>query len=408
MATPAAISEARREELNEEFKELTHGAKDLSPITPQEHRARVAKLAGLLKEAKVDGFLVEPGSTFEYLTGKGWWLSERLFGIVVLADGNVLWVAPAFEGEIVRGLMAGTEDAPGLGGEFLGWDEHEYAYAPLAAALKKKGVERLAVEPRLRHFIAYELGELLGHDRIVYGAPLTQALRAAKDTHELQLMRRANELTQRAFEAVHERLKPGITARQISEMFTVAQERLGLTKVWNLSLIDANAAEPHGSTDDTPLEKGSLLLVDTGGSLYGYQSDNTRTWVIDGEVPDEVQKVWRVVQSAQQAAFRALEPGVPAKVVDQAARKVIADAGYGAGYETFTHRLGHGIGMDVHEPPYCDGGSEAILEPGMCFSNEPGIYLRGKFGVRLENIVSVTEDGGEVYGPWQESPLAPR
>jgi Xaa-Pro dipeptidase len=87
---------------------------------------------------------------------------------------------------------------------------------------------------------------------------------------------------------------------------------------------------------------------------------------------------------------------------------VIADAGYGAGYETFTHRLGHGIGMDVHEPPYCDGGSEAILEPGMCFSNEPGIYLRGKFGVRLENIVSVTEDGGEVYGPWQESPLAPR
>jgi len=91
-----------------------------------------------------------------------------------------------------------------------------------------------------------------------------------------------------------------------------------------------------------------------------------------------------------------------------AARKLIADAGYGAGYETFTHRLDHGIGMDVHEPPYCDGGSEAILEPGMCFSNEPGIYLRGKFGVRLENIVSVTEDGGEVYGPWQESPLAPR
>ncbi|QDU69475.1 M24 family metallopeptidase [Engelhardtia mirabilis] len=395
--------------IDDDFDELEYGAADLEPISLAERRARVKRLAGLMEDASLTegtaagAFLCEPGTTLRYLTGVGGGRSERLFGLVVLASGELLWIAPSFEVERMKRLVA-----EGPGGEILGWDEHEYAYAPLAAALAERGVETLAVEPELRHVFVHGMGVAMGRDKVLWGGALRQALRGTKDTHELALLRRANELTVRAFNAVEPRVEPGVTARQVAAMITTAQTKLGLESIWNLTLVGPNSAEPHGGTDDTPLAKGDVILIDTGGSLFGYQSDNTRTWVVGGEVPDEVAKVWDVVRAAQMAAFEQIKPGNPCFQVDAAARKVVTDAGFGDGYLHFTHRLGHGIGMDGHEAPYFDGGDPTIMVPGMTFSNEPGIYQRGKFGVRLENIVAVTEDGAECFGGWQAGPSSPR
>lgn len=395
--------------IDDTFDELEYGAADLEPISLGERRARVARLAGLLRDESLtegtaaDAFLCEPGSTLRYLTGVGGGRSERLFGLVVFASGELLWVAPSFEVERMQRLVA-----EGPGGEILGWDEHEYAYAPLASALAERGAETLAVEPELRHVFVHGMGRAMGRDKVLWGGGLRQALRGVKDAHELQLLRRANELTVRAFAAVEERVEPGVTARQLAGLITAAQRKLGLESIWNLTLVGPNSAEPHGGTDDTPLAKGDVILIDTGGSLFGYQSDNTRTWVVGGEVPSEVRKVWDVVRAASLAAFEAIVPGNPCHAVDAAARKVVHDAGYGDGYLHFTHRLGHGIGMDGHEAPYFDGGDPTLLVPGMTFSDEPGIYQRGKFGVRLENIVAVTESGAECFGGWQAGPESPR
>jgi Xaa-Pro dipeptidase len=387
---------------DDEFPELEYGAKDLEPISLEERRARVARLAGLLSDSEADAFLCEPGTTLRYLTGIQGGKSERLFGLVVFADGSLLWVAPSFEVERMTALVA---DGPG--GEMLGWDEHEYPFRPLVSAMKERGAKRIAIEPELRHVFAAGLGEELGDESVVFGGPLTEALRGVKDAHELAILRRANELTVRAFAALEERVVPGLTAAQVARLITQAQEKLGLGSVWNLTLVGPRAAEPHGGTDNTPIEKGDVLLIDSGGTLFGYQSDNTRTWVVGAEPSEEVTKVWNVVRDAQLKAFEAIGPGKECRNVDAVAREVVSAAGYGRGYANFTHRLGHGIGMDGHEGPYFDGGSRALMRPGMTFSNEPGIYLRERFGVRLENIVAVTEDGAECFGGWQKGPGSP-
>lgn len=385
--------------IDDDFPELSFAAADVEPISLDERRARVARLASMLAEAEIGAFLCEPGSTLSYLTGVGGGRSERLFGLVVFADGSLLWVAPSFEVERMRELVA---DGPG--GELLGWDEHEYAYRPLAAELAERGAKSLALEPQIRFLFVNGMMQAMGREQVVNGGDLVQRLRGVKDAHELALLRRANELTVRAFGAVEQRVEPGMTARQVAQLITRAQEKQGLTGIWNLTLVGPNAAEPHGRTDDAPIAKGDVLLIDTGGALHGYQSDNTRTWCVGGRVSDEVRRVWDTVHEARMAAFEAMRPGVPCREVDAAARAVVERAGFGAGYTTFTHRLGHGIGLDGHEPPYFDGGDPTLLEPGMTFSNEPGIYLRGRFGVRLENIVAITEDGAECFGGWQRGP----
>lgn len=389
--------------LEESFSELEYGAADLEPISLDERRARVRRLAALLDQEGIGAFLCEPGSTLSYLTGVGGGKSERLFGLVVFADGSLLWVSPSFEVERMRDLV----DA-GPGGEILGWDEHEYAYRPLAEELAERGARSLAVEPQIRFLFVNGMMEAMGRDAVVNGGGVVQSLRGIKDEHELALLRRANELTVRAFAAVEPRVEPGMTARDVATLITRAQEKLGLRGIWNLTLAGPNAAEPHGRTDDTVLEKGTPLLIDTGGSLHGYQSDNTRTWCVGGQVSDEVKRVWDTVHEARMAAFEAMKPGVEAFEIDRAARAVVEKSGYGEGYNVFTHRLGHGIGMDGHEPPYFDGGDPTPLAAGMTFSDEPGIYLRGEFGVRLENIVAITETGAEVFGGWQAGPESPR
>lgn len=228
-----------------------------------------------------------------------------------------------------------------------------------------------------------------------------------KDDAELARLRRANEATKAALQlvarvGVHEGLRQSELALRVRQ----AQQRAGLDDVWVLALFGPSAAFPHGTAEDRALAPGELILVDTGGSLHGYRSDITRTWAL-GTPELEARRAWSVVAAAQRAALALIRPGVRCGDVDAAARAVIEREGFGAGYERFTHRLGHGIGVQVHEHPYLVKDSLRVLEPGMTMSNEPGLYVPGAFGVRIEDIVAVTEDGHEVFGPMVESLDAP-
>ena len=180
-----------------------------------------------------------------------------------------------------------------------------------------------------------------------------------------------------------------------------------MTGTWDLSLAGPSGAFPHGDEVDRELEKGSVMLLDTGGKLHGYCSDTTRTWTVGAPPTDEVKKVWDAVRAAQIAGMDAMGVGKRTGDADRAARAALAKHGYDGGYKHLSHRLGHGIGVQIHEPPYLDGGSDVLMKPGMCFTNEPGIYLPGKFGLRIEDICIITEGGVDHFGEWQEGPAAP-
>jgi len=400
----AAPPPERRAELDEMFAHLEDQSATESPISASEHAARRARLGQLLERFGFDALLLEGGATMQYLSGTSWGHSERLFSLIVLANGEHFWMCPGFEAEKAKLRIEDDEDGPG--GPILTWQEHEYPFRPLASALEERGVERLAIEPALRYRFVAGLEQAFAGE-VASGAALVTELRGRKDAHELALLRKANELTQRALVATSEQLRPGMTGRDIGELVTHAQRRLGLQRVWNLSLIGAAAAYPHGAARDTPLAAGSVVLIDTGGSLHGYQSDNTRSWVFGAPPSKKVERVWSVVRDAQRSAFEAIKPGVPCGDIDRVARAVIDATEFGNGYATFTHRLGHGIGLEGHEDPYFDGGSQVVLEEGMTLSNEPGIYLYGEFGIRIEDIVAVTRDGCDHFGSWQKSPRSP-
>jgi len=406
MASMTVFSDdSRTRELRARAREALAGLAvpnaDPGPITDTERTARRARLAALLPAHGADAFLVETGATLDYLTGKALGTSERLLALVVFADGELLWITPGFESERVEASAARA-----IGGEVLPWDEHLDAGAVLGARLLQKGARRLAVDPDVRARFLPPIERALGAP-CLDGRAIAAALRGLKNDHELALMRAASERTQHAIRAVSEHVRPGMRSSEVALWVHVAQEKLGLTHLWDLTLIGPSGAFPHGDGVERELANGDVLLVDTGGRLHGYCSDTTRTWVIGGEPSDEVQRVWSAVRAAQVAAFEALRPGLRSGDADGAARRALAAAGFDGGYQDMGHRIGHGIGTEVHEPPYLDGGSDVVLAPGMVFTNEPGIYLRGRFGLRIEDICVITHDGADHFGTWQAGPLAP-
>ncbi len=373
-------------------------------ITPEERAARRTRLAGLLRQARVDAYLAESGATLEWLTGVRWGRSERLFALCVLADGSHFWVVPAFE---VGKARLSIDKQSGPGGEILAWEEHEYFEAPLAEALRRRGVDRVAVEPALRHGFVARLGTQIGIQRLLDGHALLIQLRAAKSPAELAILRSASERTQWAIERVGEQLAPGMDGAAIAQLMALAHARVGMTNSWCLGLLGPAAALPHGDSDQRRIETGTVILVDTGATLLSYQSDTTRTWAFDGACGLEFERAWNAVRDAQRAAFEALRPGREAREIDAIARARLVERGYAGGYEHFTHRLGHGIGVEGHEDPYFDGGSRVVLAEGMTLSNEPGLYFPGRFGVRIEDIVAITASGADHFGGWQAGPQSP-
>jgi Xaa-Pro dipeptidase len=374
----------------------------VAPITLGERQGRLGRARKLMVEAGLDAVVMAGGTSLEYFTGARWRNSERLFGLVLTREGEPAWVTPAFEKR--RAL-----EQISLGTDVRAWEEHESPYALVASILKDRGVQagRIGVEETVPFTFAHEIGLAAPAARLASATPVTAGCRMIKDAHEIDLMRRACEITVRAHRAVFASLVPGMAQSEAAALCREAHRRLGV-EGGALVLFGADAAFPHGTTEPRPLQAGDVVLIDGGGKLHGYESDITRTMVF-GAVPTLRQRtIWNVVRRAQEAAFKAMRPGVECQDVDRAARAVIEEAGFGRDYERFTHRVGHGIGMDGHEWTYLVRGNKTPLRPGMCFSDEPGIYIPGEIGVRHEDIVAVTETGCENLAPkWSGTPEEP-
>lgn len=356
-------------------------------VAPAEYAARVRGVAAALKTAGLDALVLEPGPNMLYLTGVRWGRSERPFLCMLRADGAHAWVCPAFE------ERSAGERLP-AGSEVLLWQEHEDPFALVAGFVGARA--RVAVDSDARGFIYAGIRRLVA-GTIVDDGPIA-SVRLRKTAAELDRLRRANEATKAAIAAASVNLQPGMTQSAFAAELTAAQQAAGLDQVWCLALFGPAASFPHGTEEDRVLAEDDVVLVDTGGALHGYRSDVSRTWAV-GSATAAFAEAWNAVVEAQAAALQQIRDGVSCSAPDAVARSVIDAAGHGAGYEHFTHRLGHGIGLQVHEPPYLRPDNAFVLRPGMTVSNEPGIYVPGEFGVRIEDIVAVTSGKPEVLGP---------
>jgi Xaa-Pro dipeptidase len=259
------------------------------------------------------------------------------------------------------------------------------------------GTGRLGIEETVRFVFSDGVAQAAPALTLTSGTPVTAGCRGVKDEHELALMQLANEVTLSAYKAAYESLEAGMTQGDFRSLVSMAHSRQGFSGGAGVQ-VGQYSALPHGSVTPQVIDEGSVLLIDGGCSVEGYRSDISRTFLL-GEPTDKMRQVFEIEQRAQEAALAAAGPGVEAQAVDAAARSVIEEAGYGPDYTYFTHRVGHGIGMDGHEWPYLVRENALILEPGHTFSDEPGIYIPGEFGVRLEDCMYITEDGARLFTP---------
>lgn len=373
-----------------------------TPITSDERRGRIEKARRLMAEHRIDALMLCSGTSLVYFTNMRWSGAERLFAFVLPRSGEPFVVCPAFEEDRAREQIALGPFGGGKA-DVRTWQEHESPYERVAQGLRDRGVAsgRLGIEETTRFVFSDGVAQVAPTVKLVSGTPITAGCRMTKDAHELALMRLASEVTWKAYKAAYESLKEGMTQNDFARLVAAAHSKLGFSGGAGVQ-VGQYSALPHGSIQPQVVKEGSILLIDGGCSVEGYTSDISRTFVL-GKPTDKMKRVFEIERKAQDAALAAAKPGVPCEAVDAAARKVIEDAGFGPGYTYFTHRVGHGMGMDGHEWPYLVKGNTLPLAPGMTFSDEPGIYIRGEFGVRLEDDMVITETGAELFTRQSES-----
>jgi Xaa-Pro dipeptidase len=363
-------------------------ASQAKPISREEYLQRQETARRYMLEAGIDAIFLTGGASMQYFTSAQWGLSERLFALVFPAKGELAWVAPAFEkGRALEQIKYGTDVRT--------WQEDESPYKLVASILSDRGVAtgRLGIEETVRFVFSDGVAKAAPAVKPT-SDPVTARCRRIKSAHEIELIRLANQITLKSFEIALKSLQEGMTHNELSSKIAAAHQQFG-TRGGALVLFAEHSANPHGTITPQKLRQHDIVLVDGGCSVENYSSDITRTTVF-GRPTDKQLKVFDIVKRAQAAALKAARPGVACEDVDAAARKVIVDAGFGPDYKFFTHRVGHGIGMEGHEWTYLVRGNKTKLEPGMTFSDEPGIYIPGEFGVRCEDIMVITEDGAEL------------
>jgi Xaa-Pro dipeptidase len=378
---------------------------EATPIQVEERAARLDRARILMTQNAIDAIVLMAGTSLNYFTGIRWWGGERLFAFVLPAKGAAFYVCPAFEEGRAREQIANAPDGGRV--DVRTWEEDENPYQLLAQGLKERGVAtgKVGIEETVRFFFADGIAHAAPRAALVSATPVTAGCRMIKSAHEIALMRLAAQVTLSAYEAVYRSLQDGMTQSQVENLIASAYQQLGFPGEASVE-VDEFTAYPHGSNTPQVIHEGSIVMIDDGCIVEGYQSDITRTFVL-GKVPqkngDKMKQVFDIVHRAQAAALSSARPGVECGDVDAAARKVITDAGYGPDYKYFAHRLGHGLGMDGHEWPYLVRGNTTRLAANMTTSNEPGIYIRKEFGIRLEDDMHVTENGAELFTPQSPS-----
>ncbi|MGQ0429422.1 MAG: M24 family metallopeptidase [Gammaproteobacteria bacterium] len=373
---------------------------DARPIAPAEHVARVAKLQSLMQREKVAALLIEAGSALEYYTGIRWWRSERATAALIPASGQTIVVTPFFE-------VPSVEETLRIPADIRPWHEDQSPFRLIADAIVARGA--LAVEWSTRHFIVDHVQQVPGFRRkVISGESLVNACRMVKSPAELALMQAANDVTINAIRNVHGRIEAGMSGPDILALISGAHTALGGKHEFGLVLLNEASAYPHGTEKPQVVREGSVILIDVGCKVHGYSSDISRTWV-HGEPTRRQREVWDTVKRGQEIALETAKIGVPVGDLDVAVRNYYEGLGWAKNYGLpgTSHRTGHGIGMDGHEPPNLMRADRTPLATGMCFSDEPGIYIPGEFGVRMEDIWHMTQRGPKLFTPLAKSIDAP-
>jgi Xaa-Pro dipeptidase len=378
---------------------------EAKPITVAEREARIARARELMGQQGIAATVLAGGTSMVYFTGIRTGNSERMFAYIMPAKGEPFIVCPSFEEDRMRERL---ETVPG--GQkmrLLTWHEDESPYALVQKGLADAGLRsgKIGIEEKTPFIYANEIAKACPGFQVVDGTPITAGCRMIKTQHELDLLTLANSVTLQVYEAAWKAGHPGMTTAAFSDLMGLAYVQLGFPGFSSCET-GIYSALPHGSIKPQVIQENDIVLIDDGCNVEGYQADISRTFVY-GKPSDRMLTVFDIVHKAQAAARDAAKAGNECQAVDAAARDIITKAGFGPDYKTFSHRLGHGIGMDGHEWTYLVRGNKTILQPNMCFSDEPGIYLKDEFGVRLEDCMHITASGGVLFTPQSPSLTKP-
>ena len=343
---------------------------------------RIQRLSEILVSDGIDCFIAQHPISMGYLHGFHEHAGERFMALCIHSSGQVRMICPALSHS--QATRAGFQD-------IRSWKDGEDPLALFEQLADDWDMKSsiIAVDSDMPARMLLQMQSVLPAALFKSGETTLAQLMRVKGQDEVDLLLQAGKIADDAFTAVFPQIKAGLTERQVAKLLADAMSERGGEPVFTIVAAGANSAEPHHLTDSTILHDGDTLILDFGCNVGGYNSDITRT-VSVGKASEKAKQVYDIVYRAHMAARQASKSGVTCGSVDAAARGVIVEAGYG---QYFVHRTGHGLGMNVHEEPYIIGGSEVVLEPGNCFSIEPGIYLAGELGVRVENIVVATADG---------------
>jgi len=378
------------------------------PFTNDERLARIERARQLMAINKIDAIILSNNATSSvYFANIRFGGSERFWSLVIPAKAKPFVVCPAFEGDRARELLSAGPFAKDA--DVLTWQEDEDPFALTVKGLRDCGITTgtVGLDENMKFIFTDSLANAAPQLHFVSALPVTAGCRMIKDAHELDCIRLACRATLLVYRAVYQSLSEGMTTRDVRRLTQTGYLKVGFEGEASLNIGEFTAS-PHGSMQPQTIREGTILMMDDGCSVEGYTSDITRTFVL-GKATDKMKSVFDVVRKAQSAALAAAKPGVALADVDAAARKVIVDAGYGPGFKYFTHRVGHGMGMDMHEWSYLVKNNmfgwelDPVMRQNMVFSDEPGIYIRGEFGVRLEDDMHVTENGAELFTPQSPS-----
>jgi len=390
--SPMVLSFEKKETLNN----LPTLNMSIEPISISERKERIANAQKIMRKEGISAIVLEPGAAMDYFTGIQWWRSERLTSVVIPRDGDIAVVCPFFEEPSIRESLS-------VGNDVRVWQEHESPFVKVRQILKDRRADKglIGFENTVRYFVLENTMSLLPDASHTSANPITLGCRMYKSTHELQLLHKANEVTLRAYEYVYSLLKIGMTQSDVKSLMKATQSKLGGSGSWCLALFNEASAFPHGTKEEQSIREGSIVLMDSGCSVHGYQSDISRTFVI-GSATQKQKHIWDTVRQGQEIAFEKAKVGVEAGLVDDAVRKYYETLNFGPKYKLpgLSHRTGHGIGMEGHESINFVHGERTPLVKGMCFSNEPGIYIPNQFGVRLEDCLYI----GDKQAHWFTEP----